>query len=80
MKGQYYMKKRKKIVSTLMVASTLANQPINVLAEELNDTNITNIAQIEANSDTEIKSNGLNEVYLDGSKLIRFRKNKRGCC
>lgn len=68
MKGQYYMKKRKKIVSTLIIASTLANQPINVLAEELNDTNITNIAQIEANSDTEIKSNSLNEVYLDGSK------------
>ncbi len=64
------MKKRKKIVSTLIIASTLANQPINVLAEELNDTNITNIAQIEANSDTGLKSNSLNKVYLDGSKSV----------
>lgn len=63
------MKKRKKIVSTLLIASYLTNQPINVLAEELTDINIKNIAQTEESSDIILKSNSLNEVYLDGSKI-----------
>ena len=64
------MKKGQKIVSTLLIASSLANQPINVLAKELKDVNITNIAQTEENLDTTLKSNSLNEVYLDGAKSV----------
>ena len=48
------MKKRKKIVSTLLIASSLANQPINVLAEELNETNVMNVAQTEELNETDI--------------------------
>lgn len=64
------MKKRKKVVSTLLIASYLTNQSINVLAEELKDISTKNIEQTEDNLEVRPKSNSLNEVYLDGSKAI----------
>nr|WP_317332338.1 S-layer homology domain-containing protein [uncultured Romboutsia sp.] len=76
------MKKRKKIFSTLLISSCLANQPISVvLAEELKDIDIKNIEQTKEskninieqtkeNKDVKLKDNKLYEVYLDGSKEV----------
>lgn len=64
------MKKKKKILSTLLIASYVANQPINVLAQELKDINANNIEQAKENLDVKPKSNSLLDVYLDGSKDI----------
>ena len=64
------MKKRKKILSTLLILSYLVNQPINVLAEELKDIDIKNIEKIKENTNSKLKNNSLYEVYLDGSKGV----------
>ena len=60
------MKKRKKIVSGLMIASYLANQPINALAEDIN--NLQNIEQTKENSYVKAQEKSLGVVYLDGTK------------
>lgn len=65
------MKKRKRVVSSLMIASYLVNQPINVFAEELKDvyvSNLKSISQIKENSETKIQNKLLDEVYLNASK------------
>ena len=66
------MNKRKRIVSSLMIASYLANQPINVFAEELRNVYISNLestSQIKENSETKAQNNLLDEVYLNAFKL-----------
>ncbi len=63
------MKKRKRIVTSLMIASYLTNQSINVFAEERKNVDIsTNIVQAKETSDINVKSSSLAEVYLDGFK------------
>ncbi len=57
-------------MSTLLVANYLANQPINILAEEVKDINIKNTEQTEENKDIKLRTNSLQEVYLDGSKSV----------
>lgn len=65
------MKKRKRLISSLIVVSYLANHSINVFAEEFKNIDVSdlkNIVQTNETIDINVKNNNLYEVYLDGSK------------
>ena len=65
------MKKRIRIISSLIIASYIANQPINVFAEELRNIYLNNskgISQAKENLEVNTQNNLLNEVYLNASK------------
>lgn len=67
------MKKRKRLISSFIVVSYLANQSINVFAEELKNIDVSefkNIVQTNETIDINVKNNNLYEVYLDGSKEL----------
>lgn len=65
------MKKRKKLISSFIVVSYLANHSINVFAEELNTIDVSdskNIVQTNETVNNNVKNKNLFKVYLDGSK------------
>ena len=65
------MNKRKRLLSSFIIVSYLANQSINVFAEELKNIDVSdskNILQPREALDINVKNNNLYEVYLDGSK------------
>lgn len=64
------MNKRKRLLSSFIIVSYLANQSINVFAEELKNIDVSDskkILQTKENTEISVKNNNLYEVYLDGS-------------